>query len=71
MTTLAPTGFSLAYSTFLGGCQHDWGEAIALDKGGQPYVTGGAKSPDFSTTPGAFGSTLKGDGDAFITKYEL
>jgi hypothetical protein len=33
VTTLAPTGFSLAYSTFLRGCQHDWGEAIAVDKG--------------------------------------
>jgi hypothetical protein len=71
VTKLAPTGFSLVYSTLLGGNQHDWGEAIAVDKEGHVYVTGGAKSPDFPATPGAVGSTLKGTGDAFIAKYEF
>ncbi|MBZ0170073.1 Beta-propeller repeat protein [Candidatus Methylomirabilis lanthanidiphila] len=71
VTKLAPTGFSLVYSTFLGGNQHDWGEAITIDKEGHAYVTGGTKSPDFPTTPGALGSALKGDGDAFVTRYEL
>ncbi|MDE2484358.1 MAG: SBBP repeat-containing protein [candidate division NC10 bacterium] len=68
---LAPTGSALVYSTFLGGSQHDWGEAIAVDDEGHVYVTGGTKSSDFPTTPGVFGSTLKGDGDAFVTKYEF
>ncbi|MDE2060129.1 MAG: SBBP repeat-containing protein [candidate division NC10 bacterium] len=71
VTKLAPTGSALVYSTYLGGSQHDWGEAIAVDKEGHAYVTGGTKSSDFPTTPGAFSSTLKGDGDAFITKYEF
>jgi hypothetical protein len=71
VTKLAPNGASLVYSTFLGGSEYDWGEAIAVDDEGHVYVTGGTKSSDFPTTPGAVGSTLKGDGDAFITKYEF
>ncbi|CBE68996.1 MAG: hypothetical protein F9K13_11270 [Candidatus Methylomirabilis oxygeniifera] len=71
VTKLVPTGFSLVYSTFLGGNQHDWGEAIAVDKEGHVYVTGGAKSSDFPATSGALGSALKGTGDAFITRYEF
>jgi hypothetical protein len=63
----------LLYSTFLGGSREDWGYAIALDGSGAATVTGGTKSSDFPTTPGAFDPTCGCDpanyiGDAFVTK---
>src|SRR5260221_3770843 len=44
----------LAYSTYLGG---NGGLAIAVDSGGNAYVTGLAGSTNFPTTPGAFQPT--------------
>jgi hypothetical protein len=38
---------SLVYSTFLGGLSEDQGNGIAVDTGGNAYVTGVTGSPDF------------------------
>ncbi|MCP4216902.1 MAG: hypothetical protein GY765_19785 [bacterium] len=38
---------SLVYSTFLGGGQGEWGKGIAVDSGGNAYVTGYTQSTDF------------------------
>ena len=43
----------LAYSTYLGGSNEDWGSAIALDAAGNAYVAGSTHSSDFPTAPGA------------------
>jgi hypothetical protein len=61
---------SLVYSTYLGGSAVDVSSAIAVDTGGNMYVTGGTSSPNFPTTAGAFQSTLGGGGDAFVTKID-
>jgi hypothetical protein len=54
------------YSTYLGG---ERGEAIAVDRRGNAYITGFAGSTDFPTTPGAFQpNAAGGDFDAFVTK---
>jgi len=58
----------LAYSTFLGGTSHDYGQGIAVDGTGNAYVAGHTISADFPTTPGAFDRTIAGGGDAFVTK---
>jgi len=58
----------LVYSTYLGGSNLDQGIGIAVDTSGNVYVTGSTSSPDFPTTPGAFQTTLRGVGGAFITK---
>jgi hypothetical protein len=50
---LNPTGTGLLYSTYLGGNQQDFGVAIEADSAGNAYVTGGAFSVDFPTTPAA------------------
>jgi hypothetical protein len=68
ITKLNPAGSALVYSTYLGGRNLDQGFGIAIDTSGNAYVTGLAESPDFPTTPGAFQTSLKGAGDAFITK---
>ena len=74
VTKLNPSGSApLVYSTFLGGSGDDIGLGIAVDTVGSAYVTGGASSPNFPTTVGAFDTTHNGPGplvsvDAFVTK---
>jgi hypothetical protein len=67
VTKLAPTGSSLAYSTYLGGSNGDSGFGIDVDSSNSAYVTGIA-SADFPTTPSAFDTSLGGASDAFVTK---
>ena len=59
MTKLNASGSALAYSTFLGGTEIDDGAGIAV-RGGRAYVTGGTRSADYPTTPGAFDTDLNG-----------
>jgi hypothetical protein len=47
VTKLSPAGNTLAYSTYLGGFQHDTGHGIAVDAAGNAYVTGETDSSDF------------------------
>jgi hypothetical protein len=68
-----PAQTDLSWSTLLGGSQNDAGQAIALDEKGYLYVAGQTESPDFPTTPGAFGEHLKGvtgQADIFIVKLD-
>jgi hypothetical protein len=60
----------LAYSTYLGGSGSDFGGGIAVDAGGNAYVTGITSSTDFPTTTGAFQTTIGGQQDAFIAKLD-
>jgi hypothetical protein len=71
VTKLNPLGTGLAYSTYLGGSSGDNSQGIALDFGGNVYLTGFTTSTDFPTTPGAFQTSLKGSQDAFVTKFAL
>ena len=72
VTKLNPSGSALIYSTYLGGGSPDMGVSIAVDAGGNAYVTGETRSANFPTTAGAFQSTYGGGnqhgGDAFVTK---
>lgn len=64
---LAANGASLIYSTFLGGSQSDFGNAIQVDRSGAAYVGGRTDSTDFRSTAK---DTLpaRGAGDGFLTK---
>ena len=68
VTKLNPTGTALLYSTFLGGTKGENGMALALDGSGSAYVAGIAESADFPVTTGVFQPTLRGYGNAFVTK---
>ncbi|MGI8955910.1 MAG: SBBP repeat-containing protein [Chthoniobacterales bacterium] len=57
----------LEYSTFLGGGLIDAGSDIAVDSGGNAYLTGTTTSTDFPTA-GPIQVINRGNGDAFVTK---
>jgi len=59
---------SIVYSTYLGGTGTDYGGAIAVDSGGDAYVTGSTTSANFPMAGSPFQSTLKGASNAFVAK---
>ena len=62
---------SLLASTYLGGYSNDCGKAIAVDGGGNVYVTGDTVSPNFPTTAGAYATSYnRGSKDVFISKFD-
>ena len=76
VTKLAPNGSSLVYSTFLGGHRDDMGMAIAVDQGGNAYVSGMTASVEFPVTSDAAQKSFGGVGfqlpaqflgDAFVS----
>jgi hypothetical protein len=58
----------LVWSTYLGGVDPDDTSRLAMDTGGNSYVTGETQSPDFPATPGAYDTALDGPWDVFVTK---
>ena len=71
LTVLDPTGSAQVYSTFLGGSETDFGQAIALDGSSNAFVTGSTASPNFPATLGAVQVARGGNsptGDAFLVR---
>ena len=72
VTKLAPSGSTLAYSTFLGGASTAGASHIAVDASGAAYVVGVTASANFPTTPGALSTTCPAcsnfSSEAFVTK---
>jgi hypothetical protein len=72
VTVLNAAGNALTYSTYLGGNGPDFGQAIALDSTGDPYITGSTSSTNFPAIyGGSYKSTLTGTaGNAFVAKID-
>lgn len=71
VTKINPSGTGLSYSTYLGGEDVDYGDAIAVGVEGKVYVAGFTASDNFPTTAGAYDTSFNGGpgyGDAFVTK---
>jgi hypothetical protein len=69
VTKLNAAGTALVYSTYLGGSGTDVGQGIAVDAGGNAYVTG-TTTGSFPGTAGSLIQSTHGGGgqDAFVTK---
>ena len=67
-----PSGSALDYGTYLAGGSADAGDAIAVDRQGDAYVTGATYSSSFPTTSGAFQTSHGGfgSGNAFVAKLK-
>src|SRR5206468_5283341 len=62
-------GTHFDYVTYLGGSANEEAFGIAVDAGGNAYVTGFTESADFPTTTGAFQTTIAiGGHDGFLAK---
>jgi hypothetical protein len=71
VSQLNPSGSALVYSTYLGGSKADFGQAIALDASGDPYVAGSTSSTNFPAIAGSFQGNLTGvAGTAFVAKVD-
>lgn len=71
VTKISPDGSALVYSTYLNGSGFEVGRSIAVDSGGNAYVTGLTGSTDFpnvNAVQTAFGGGNFGDFDAFVVK---
>jgi RHS repeat-associated protein len=66
---IAPSGGSLVYSTYLGGEQYDAASAIAVDEGGEVYVTGSTGSRRFPVLR-PIQTSLNGRRNAFVAKFD-
>ena len=65
------SGYNLGYSTLLGGSSNDfsfYGSNIVVDAQGNSYVIGTTDSTDFPMI-NSYNSTLSGDTDAFVAKF--
>ncbi len=69
VSKIAPVGFNLIYSTYLGGDGTEEGNGIGIDQVQNMYVAGATNSNNFDITPGAFQNTLNGVRDAFVTQF--
>lgn len=70
VTKLNPAGTALAYSTYIGGLSYD-GDldvGIAVDPGGNVYLSGNTLSTDYPTTVGAVDTIHNGFDDVYVTK---
>jgi len=68
VTKLNPQGNDLVYSTYLGGSDQDFGEAITIDSGGNAYILGTVSSINFPTKNPYQGSHAGGYYDVSVTK---
>jgi hypothetical protein len=65
---LSHDGRQLLWSTFVGSTADEYAEAVALDRAGNPVVSGFTLSANFPTTPAAYDRVFGGDWDCFVAK---
>jgi uncharacterized protein (TIGR03437 family) len=70
VTKVAPDGGTFVYSFMFAGSYSAVGNAIAVDAGGNAYVTGVTGSIDFPVTAGAYQTALNAGFDAFVSKID-
>ena len=68
VSKLNPTGTALAYSSYLGGPMADYGVGIAVDGGGNAYLTGRTLSSSGFPLKNPTQATFQGTSDAFVSE---
>ena len=68
VTKLNAAGSHLVFSTLLGGSGPENGTTIAIQEGGDVFVSGGTSSGDFPATAGAFDESHNGSDDAMLAR---
>lgn len=68
LVKLDATGSTIPYSTYIGGDAQDTCNAVAVDSGGNAYLTGLTYSGNFPISLGVPQTVYGGMGDAFLTK---
>ncbi len=71
LALLDTDGTTLLYGTFLGGGDNDEARSIAMEAGGRITIGGYTYSSNFPHSPGAFISSYRGNGDAFVAQLDL
>lgn len=66
---LNSSGSGVQFSTVLGSNLREWAHDIAIDGGGNIYVTGLTQSPGFPVTGNAFDNSHNGNWDAFLAIF--
>ncbi|MCB1050050.1 MAG: immunoglobulin domain-containing protein [Acidobacteria bacterium] len=66
VTKLNPTASALVYSTYIGGSGYEQANAMILNKGELPILTGYTTSVNFPTVAGSFSTEWNGSKDAFV-----
>lgn len=69
VSKINPSGSTLVYSTFLQGTGQDSAYAIAVDRSGNAYITGGTFSTDFPVVNGLI-EKAPGGSDAYLAKLD-
>jgi len=71
VTQLNPSGSKAVYSSYLGGSGADFGQAVAVDSTGDPYLAGSTSSTNFPAIAGVYQGELGGvAGNAFVAKVD-
>ena len=68
LAKLRITDLSLVYSKLVGGSGEEVGTGLAVDRTGNPYLTGSTTSSDFPVSDRAFQRQYAGGKDAFVAK---
>ncbi len=71
ISKLEPSGGSLAYSTYIGGVDNDYGYGIAVDASGDAHITGETYSSTFPIAGTTTGWSVDDFSNAFIVKVAV
>jgi sugar lactone lactonase YvrE len=72
LTGMNPALTGLVFSSYLGGNNEEWSEAIVINSSGNLFIAGGTTSTNFPTTTGAYQTAYGGGAsDVFVSEFNF